>query len=74
MESDPIQLEETQTMQAEISKKKRQRTIYVPKTSTVKRRRGKKTVQPEKHSGNYANKTTLTQEHSGKCTDREDIT
>jgi hypothetical protein len=47
MEADLIQLEETQSMQAGTSKKKRQRTIYVPETSTVKRRKGKKTTQPE---------------------------
>jgi hypothetical protein len=47
IEADPIQLVETQTKQEETSKKRRQRTIVVPETSTVKRRRGKKTIQPE---------------------------
>jgi hypothetical protein len=47
MEVEPIQLEENQSIQAGTSNNKRQRTICVPKTSIVKRRRGKKTVQPE---------------------------
>jgi hypothetical protein len=47
IEADPIQLAETQTKQEETSKKRRKRTIVVPETSTVKRRRGKKTIQPE---------------------------
>jgi hypothetical protein len=40
-------LEETHSIKARTSKKKRQRTIYVPETSTVERRRGKKLVQRE---------------------------
>jgi hypothetical protein len=47
MEADPIQLEENQSIQEGTSKKKIQRTIYVPETSIVKRRMGKKIVQPE---------------------------
>jgi len=48
MEAYLIQLEETQSMQEGTSKKKRQRTIYVPKASTVKRIKGKETTQPER--------------------------
>jgi hypothetical protein len=47
METNLIQLAETQSMQEGTSKKKRQRTIYVPETSTVKRRKDKETTQPE---------------------------
>jgi hypothetical protein len=47
IEADPIQLAETQTSQAETSKKKRKRTIVVPKTPTEKRRRSKRIAQSE---------------------------
>jgi hypothetical protein len=47
MEKDLIQLEETQSMQEETSKRKIQRIIYVPKTSSIKRRKDKETTQPE---------------------------
>jgi hypothetical protein len=43
----PFSWQKLRTYRQGTSKKKRQRTIYVPETSTVKRRRGKKTVQPE---------------------------
>jgi hypothetical protein len=47
METNLIQLAETQSMQEGTSKRKRQRTIYVPETSSVKRRKDKETTQPE---------------------------
>ena len=47
METDLIQLAKTQSMQEGTSKKKRQRTIYAPKTSTIKIRKGKDIAQPE---------------------------
>jgi hypothetical protein len=60
MEVDPFSWKKLRTYKARTSKKKRQRTIYVPETSIVKRKRGKKTVQPERHSGNCTDRTTIT--------------
>jgi hypothetical protein len=73
IEEDPIQLEETQTKQEETPRKRRRRIIVVPKTSTVKRRRGKKTIQPENIQEVHARRKTLTR-HSRKCTDKTTIT
>jgi hypothetical protein len=46
IEVDPVQLAGTKTSQAEASKKKRKRTIFVPKSPTEKKRRRKRITRP----------------------------